>query len=121
MVAFFVVFFQLKCFGVRDHDVDFPHLLHSENMTQLDFVMDALRVNESWPGARFAAEMVLVASENKSNKPGFVMQKRKSLDDEHTPGIFELIEIASPNSYVGGDGKYIYIIKSVRYCWRWWK
>lgn len=69
--------------------------------------MDALRVNESWKGARYAAEMVMVASEDKSNKPGFVMQKRKSLDDEHTPGIFELIEIASPKSYVGGDGKYL--------------
>lgn len=75
-------------------------------MTQVDFVIDALRVNKSWPRARYAAEMVLVASEDKSNnKPGFVMQKRKSIDDEHTPGIFELIEIASPKSYVGGDGK----------------
>lgn len=96
----------MKCFGVRDHDDDFPHLLHSNNMTQVDFVIDALRVNKSWPRARYAAEMVLVASEDKSNnKPGFVMQKRKSIDDEHTPGIFELIEIASPKSYVGGDGK----------------
>lgn len=94
---------QLKCYGHEDHDVDFPHLLHSTNVTQIDFeFIDLNSRNHSFPSTRLAAEFVLVADENKS-KP-FQVSERKTLDDEHTPGIFKLIDITSPESFLGSRG-----------------
>lgn len=100
----FPFFTQLKCFGNEDHDIDFPHLLHSTNVTQIDFeFMDLISSNHSFPSTRLAAEFVLVADESK--KQPFQVSERKRLDDEHTPGIFKLIDITSPESFLGSRGK----------------
>lgn len=96
---------QLKCFASVDHGEDFPHLLHSENSTEFDLVLDGLRVNSSFPNARFAAEFIIVSEEFKYEGQSFTVHSKKSLDDEHTPGIFEIVEIASPKSFVGNEGK----------------
>lgn len=96
---------QLKCFASVDHGVDFPHLLHSENSTEFDVVFDGLRVNSSFKNARFAAEFVIVSDDPKTNNQSFSVHSKKSLDDEHTPGIFEIVEIASPKSLMANEGK----------------
>lgn len=95
----------MKCFASVDHGGDFPHLLHSENSTQFDLVFDGLRVNSSFKNARFAVEFVVVSDETKSMNQSFTIHSKKSLDDEHTPGIFEIVEIASPKSFMANEGK----------------
>lgn len=105
---FFRTLTQLKCFSVKAHDVDFPHLLLSENATQFDIVMENIKFDaKKFPQGRLGAEMMIVSQEPALDGQSFVMHKKKSLDDEHTPGIFELIEIASPESFKAARGKFI--------------
>lgn len=108
---FLLLFSQFKCFAEEDHDIDFPHLLHSVNATQVDIEFVKLTSKPSSPSTlphiehpRIAAEFLLMA--NESNQKSFTVSTRKTLDDEHTPGIFELIDIISPNSLMAAKGLY---------------
>lgn len=65
-----------------------PHMLHSENSTQVDIILNNLQTNSSFKSSRFAMELLLV-SESKT-RTGMIVDAKKSLDDEHTPGIFEV-------------------------------
>lgn len=104
-IFFIAILLQFKCYGERDHDVEFPHLLHSMNATQVDIEFLKLASKAiGFENARIAAEFVLVAGEL-VREQSFVVSKRKTLDDEHTPGIFELIDVTSPESYTVGRGK----------------
>lgn len=65
-----------------------PHMLHTENSTQVDIVLDHIETNKTFNSSRFAIEL-LVIGKGDPEIPMFVDPK-KSLDDEHTPGIFEV-------------------------------
>lgn len=95
---------KLKCYGDEDHDSVTPHLLHSINVTQVDLEFVDLLSTASFGSPRIAGEFVLVASE--SNKRKFSINKRKTIDDEHTPGIFTLVDIMSPDGLNGTQGLY---------------
>lgn len=58
--------------------------------------------NSSFASPRIAAEFALVASEP-PNKP-YKITKRKTVDDEHTPGIFTLVDVISPDGSNGTQG-----------------
>lgn len=92
----------MKFFGSEDHDTDIPHLLHSVNVTQMDIEFVNLTVNASIGSPRIAMELVLIANET-STRP-FTISERKTLDDEHTPGTFKLIDIVSPDGVNGTQG-----------------
>jgi hypothetical protein len=77
---------QMGAFGFRDHSGELPHLLHSANCTQVDLMLDKLKTNSSFSSSRFALG-VLIASSDKANTTSTIIS-RKSLDDEHSPGIF---------------------------------
>lgn len=93
---------QLKCYAEEDHDTVNPHLLHSINVTQVDIEFLSLTSNASFESPRIAAEFVLVADESPSSP--FKIEKLKTIDDEHTPGIFTLIDVVSPGSHNGTHG-----------------
>lgn len=84
-----IVCFQLKGFCSLDHSKVLPHMLHTENSTQIDIILDQLQTNKSFSNSRFAIELLVVGIGN-PDIPMFINPK-KSLDDEHTPGIFEVI------------------------------
>lgn len=90
---------QLKCYGEEDHDTDIPHLLHSINVTQVDIEFVDLSSNKTFESTRVAAEFVLVASQSPKNP--FNVTKRKTVDDEHTPGTFTLVDIVTPGENQG--------------------
>lgn len=94
---------QLKSYGGEDHDSVTPHLLHSINVTQIDMEFVDLSWNSSFTSTRIAAEFALVASE--SPKKAYKITKRKTIDDEHTPGIFTLVDVISPDGSNGTQGK----------------
>lgn len=52
---------------------------------------------------RVAAEFVLIANESTTKIP-FKVSERKTIDDEHTPGIFKLMDIISPDGVNGTRG-----------------
>lgn len=97
--------FKLNAFSMRDHGLDFPHLLHSSNSTQVDIVFN--NVSSKFDRPRFALELLFVVSEQAVVGTDFEVTKRKSLDDEHTPGIFEIIDVLSPGAFKFSAGGFI--------------
>lgn len=84
----------LKGFCTLDHSQVMPHMLHTENSTQVDIVLDDMQTNGTFSSSRFAIELLVVGQAN-PEIPMFI-DRKKSLDDEHTPGIFEVIEVRTP-------------------------
>ncbi|XP_059610841.1 glycosylated lysosomal membrane protein B-like [Phlebotomus argentipes] len=96
---------SLATFATPDHGPMTPHLMHTENSTQIDLILDSILTNETFPQPRFAIEVVLVAME--SRKDNYTVVVRKSLDDEFTPGIFKIVNVASPASVNASSGGYL--------------
>lgn len=63
-------------------------MLHTENSTQVDIILDHIQTNETFSNSRFAIELLAVGGGN-PDVP-MLVDPKKSLDDEHTPGIFEV-------------------------------
>ncbi|XP_065072900.1 glycosylated lysosomal membrane protein-like [Ochlerotatus camptorhynchus] len=97
--------FKLNAFSTRDHGMDYPHLLHTSNSTQIDIVFNNISTKFERP--RFAVELLFVVSEQAVSGSDFEITKRKSLDDEHTPGIFEIIDVLSPGAFKYSTGGYL--------------
>lgn len=74
-------------YGKDGYGALLPHLQHSYNSSQIDIVLDKLQTSKVYAGkSRFALQLVLVDS-----VPGEGLDQvseRRSLDDEHTPGVF---------------------------------
>ena len=74
-------------FSTLNHSHIMPCMLHSENATQIDIIIDHLETKKEFTKSRFAIELLIV-SETNPNETLNIDKKRK-LDDEFTPGIFE--------------------------------
>ncbi|XP_055546017.1 glycosylated lysosomal membrane protein-like [Wyeomyia smithii] len=97
--------FKLNAYSSRDHGMDYPHLLHTSNSTQIDIVFN--NVSAKFARPRFAIELLFVVSEQAVAGSNFQVTQRKGLDDEHTPGIFEIIDVLSPGAFKFSTGGYI--------------
>jgi hypothetical protein len=77
----------LTAYGKDGYGALLPHLQHSYNSSQIDIVLDKFNTTEAYGcQSRFALQLVLVDS-----VPGEGLDQvneRRSLDDEHTPGVF---------------------------------
>lgn len=71
-------------------------MLHSENTTQIDLSIDNFETNKTFTNSRFAIELLFVSD----GEPDIVIpvNVKKTINDEHTPGIFKLVEINSPKN-----------------------
>lgn len=63
---------------------------------QIDLIAENINF-ANYSSARVAIEILAVSSENKSEGT-FKLNKRRNLDDEFTPGIFDVYDIVSPRS-----------------------
>ena len=61
-----------------------PHLLHTTNATQVDLVLENMPT--LYDASRFAVDLISVSSDSKNSS--LEIKKHRSLDDEHSPGIF---------------------------------
>ena len=77
--------FQLSAFGKTEHSVLQPHLLHTNNATQIDVQLEKLPTTSQFR-SRFAIGLVLISSDPANAT--IYQESRKSLDDEHSPGVF---------------------------------
>ncbi|XP_046626002.1 glycosylated lysosomal membrane protein-like [Neodiprion virginianus] len=84
----------LNRFWKLDHSDIMPHMLHTENATQIDIIIDNFQTNSSFNNSRFAVELLIIADHNLNST--MKIDVKKTLDDEHTPGIFEMVEITTP-------------------------
>ncbi|XP_058823640.1 glycosylated lysosomal membrane protein-like [Topomyia yanbarensis] len=97
--------FKLNAYSTRSHGMEYPHLLHTSNSTQIDIVFN--NVSSKFDRPRFAIELLFVMSEQAVAGSSLIASKRKSLDDEHTPGIFEIIDVLSPGAFKYSIGGYL--------------
>lgn len=70
---------------------------------QFDLVAENIASNFSTP--RVAFEFLMVSSEDKT-EGNFNLNKRRNLDDEFTPGIFDVYDIVSPRSMHDSRGAF---------------
>ncbi|XP_063802931.1 glycosylated lysosomal membrane protein [Pseudophryne corroboree] len=102
------VMFKVSAFGGPGRDLSSPHLLHTANCTKLEFRITGVRPRGN--NSRFALEMVTL--ERKAGRKK--MQPVRSIDDEYTPTIFELMELV-PDSSNSSHAKGFFQWKSVAY------
>ncbi|KFB52045.1 AGAP004431-PA-like protein [Anopheles sinensis] len=63
--------------------------------------------NEPICESTFRIELLFVVSEQAAVSSHFEVTKRKTLDDEHTPGIFEIVDVLSPGAFTFSAGGYM--------------
>lgn len=95
------IVYNLHTYGDKGHAWHFPHLLHNSNSSQVDVVFDKFKTKKSFTGPRMAIEYVFISKEDPQiNGTKFDVIRRKTLDDEHTPGIFELDTLLTPKTFI---------------------
>ncbi|XP_041980924.1 glycosylated lysosomal membrane protein-like [Aricia agestis] len=82
---------------------ELPRLVHTANSSLVDIRL--ARLPTSYPAARYALRLALVSTDDVADT--MRLERRKSLDDEHTPGVFEIDEILSPALHGRGAGGYV--------------
>lgn len=70
---------------------------------QIDLIASKIRTNFSSP--RIAIELLMISSEY-DDEGDFKLNRIRNLDDEFTPGIFDVYNLLSPRSYNGTIGGY---------------
>ncbi|KAG8222481.1 hypothetical protein J437_LFUL000843 [Ladona fulva] len=93
----------VRPYGSKDHGIELPHLFHSPNSSQLDISINNFETNPKFNSSRFAFGLVLFSQDNKKNET-FKIISRKSLDDEHTPGVFTMNDLVSPHATANSKG-----------------
>lgn len=71
---------------------------------QVDIV--AMNISSSYKNPRIAFELFMVSSENKT-EGSYTMNRVRNLDDEFTPGIFDVYNLVSPRSVNDIKGSFI--------------
>lgn len=82
---------------------------------QLDVV--AINLTSNYTSSRVAVEFLIVSSEKKT-EGSFNLHKRRNLDDEFTPGIFDVYDIVSPRSSNDSRGAF-FQYRPVCYTTKW--
>ncbi|XP_076058836.1 glycosylated lysosomal membrane protein-like [Oratosquilla oratoria] len=104
---------KLTAYGVDGRSSILPHLLRTFESAQLDFVLDDLTWTEFPPphpvfeNPRYAFAFQLFSTENLTTDSSIEYMTRKSLDDENTPGVFNLDEITTPLARKSSKGGYM--------------
>ncbi|KAL0820877.1 hypothetical protein ABMA28_005543 [Loxostege sticticalis] len=96
---------KLDLLPFKDYAVELPHLIHTANSTLMDVSLVNLTKSPDFNASRFALRVILASVDASNDTMHYAV--RKSLDDEHTPGVFEIIEIKSPASFADGDGGFL--------------
>lgn len=76
----------MRAFGGESHGETLPHLLHSGNASQVDVTLDHLATK--YKSSRFGLHLISVNTEQPADNKTVDIKSRKTMDDEHAPGIF---------------------------------
>ncbi|KAG0712626.1 Glycosylated lysosomal membrane protein [Chionoecetes opilio] len=96
------ILMKVSAYGQDGRSTVLPHLLRTPDSAQLDLILDNLNLNltqetQEWNKKRWGMDVVMFSSENKAKEEdeddfGIKFHTQKSLDDEHTPGVFNVKE-----------------------------
>ncbi|XP_040567221.1 glycosylated lysosomal membrane protein A [Lepeophtheirus salmonis] len=67
-----------------------PHLAHSYRTCEVDVQLDGIQTGSNFTNGRFS---ILMLVDSSSSEGSFSRRQTESLNDEHTPGIFETNEL----------------------------
>lgn len=81
--------------GLAGHSEQIPHLMHTENSTEIDLILKDIVVEKNFSCTRLALGLTVVSMDDA--KANLSLALNKSLDDEFTPGIFELVNMGTHN------------------------
>lgn len=95
---------KFTAFGYKNHADDLPKLLHTANSMQIDIIANKIRSNFSSP--RIAIELLTISSEDE-REGSYKLNRIRNLDDEFTPGIFDVYNLLSPRSDNNTKGGFI--------------
>lgn len=78
-----------------------PYMLYTENSTQVDIAFNDVQLNDTqhpFPShPRIGFKYILVQDEIVGNTSARMrLDRNKTLDDEHTPGVFETFSVRTP-------------------------
>lgn len=104
MVFANVIFLQYTTYGLPAHGIELPHLFHTANAMQIDIVAE--NINSSFKSPRIAMELLLVSFEEKS-EGDYKINRIRNLDDEYTPGIFDVYNVVSPRADNNNHGSFL--------------
>lgn len=76
----------LNGFCNMNHSDIMPHMLHSENSTQIDFILNHFEA--TFERSRFGVELLIVSQGN-PHVP-MAVDVKKSVDDEYSPGVIDV-------------------------------
>lgn len=90
VIIFTSINFQFHMFDHSDRSKELPHLLYDADSTQFDFTLQDIDTG-NYSSARWGLETVLLGSDKKT--AGMHIETKKSIDDEYTPGVFEVFRL----------------------------
>ncbi|XP_078697803.1 glycosylated lysosomal membrane protein A-like isoform X1 [Branchiostoma floridae x Branchiostoma belcheri] len=86
--------FKIHAFNTDDRSADLPHLQYTSNQTQFDFTIDSVEPRGNM--SRYAMELTFITEDKKGMHVD--LKKLQSIDDEYTPGVFQLFELTTMRS-----------------------
>jgi hypothetical protein len=78
--------FYIRYYGEEKRDIKLPHLMVSKDSTSIDFIVDS--VPSTFNQSKFGINIISV-----SDLQNYDLKKVKSLDDEYTPGTFQIFTV----------------------------
>jgi len=84
-----------------------PHLSHSSKTCQVDIQLQTLVTESGFNSSRYAIELYFVSNSSRDSQA--TRQISKTLDDEHTPGIFQTNELILPGNHANLTDQQSYI------------
>jgi len=97
--------------NTEDYSTVLPYMMYNENSTQIDIAFNDVQLNttaDEYPAhPRVAFKYIMVQDNGNRNEEAGKMKLdvTKTLDDEHSPGVFEVYSVKTPAK--GYDQSYI--------------
>uniref|UniRef100_A0A1B6E8L9 Lysosomal protein NCU-G1 n=1 Tax=Clastoptera arizonana TaxID=38151 RepID=A0A1B6E8L9_9HEMI len=84
----------MSAFASYGHEEPLPRLLHSGNASQVDIVLNKLTT--LYPKSRFGIHLIAASTDDLNAT--VAVKARQTLDDEHAPGVFNVVEVLTPKA-----------------------
>lgn len=107
--GFFKITIRMK--NTEDYSTVLPYMMYNENNTQVDIAFNDVQLNataDEYPKhPRVAFKYILVQDNGDRNESAerMTLDVSKTLDDEHSPGVFQVYKVKTPKK--GIDQSYL--------------
>ena len=99
--------FQISAYSNEGYGHWLPHLSHSSKTCQVDIQLQSLVTESGFNSSRYAIELYFVSNSSRDSQA--TRQISRTLDDEHTPGIFQTNELILPGNHANLTDQQSYI------------